>query len=107
MKLISAPELAGWLADAARPAPLLLDVREPWESAICQIPGSTLVPMQVLPARLPEFDPDQPVVCVCHHGGRSAHVAMWLARQGWPEVYNLTGGVEAWARQVDPQMATY
>jgi rhodanese-related sulfurtransferase len=46
-------------------------------------------------------------VCICHHGGRSAQVAYWLARQGFAEVYNLTGGVDAWARQVDRGMATY
>lgn len=107
MNSLSAPELAAWLADDSRSRPLLLDVREPWETAICRIDGSTLVPMPALPARLPEFDPDQAVVCICHHGGRSAHVAMWLMRQGWSEVYNLTGGVDAWARQVDTQMLTY
>lgn len=107
MKSLSAPELATWLADPTRPRPLLLDVREPWETALCRIEGSTLVPMQALPARVAEFDPDDEVVCICHHGGRSAHVAMWLARQGWSKVYNLTGGVEAWARSVDLTMPTY
>lgn len=107
MNSLSAPELATWLADDSRSRPLLLDVREPWETAICRIEGSTLVPMPALTARVSEFDPDQPVVCICHHGGRSAHVAMWLMRQGWSEVYNLTGGVDAWARQVDTQMLTY
>ena len=107
MKTISATELAGWLADAGRPRPLLLDVREPWEQQICRIDGSELVPMRTLPARVEELDPARPVVCICHHGGRSAHVAMFLARQGFAEVYNLTGGVDAWARQVDVAMATY
>jgi rhodanese-related sulfurtransferase len=107
MKTVSAPELAHWLADPQRPRPLLLDVREPWEQQICQISGSELVPMRALPARFDEFDRDQPVVCICHHGGRSAHVAMFLARQGFADVYNLTGGVDAWARQVDVQMPTY
>lgn len=107
MKTISAPELAHWLADPQRARPLLLDVREPWEQQICQIDGSELVPMRALPARLNELDPAQPTVCICHHGGRSAHVAMFLARQGFAEVYNLTGGVDAWARQIDRQMATY
>lgn len=107
MKTISAPELAHWLADPQRPRPLLLDVREPWEQQICQIDGSELVPMRALPARLNELDPVQPTVCICHHGGRSAHVAMFLARQGFAEVYNLTGGVDAWAHQVDTRMATY
>ena len=107
MKTVSAPELAHWLADPQRPRPVLLDVREPWEQQICRIEGSDLVPMRVLPARLDELDPQRPIVCVCHHGGRSAHVAMFLGRQGFGDVYNLTGGVDAWARQVDTQMATY
>ncbi len=107
MKTISAPTLAQWLRDPERRAPLLLDVREPWEHRICRIDGSRLVPMQSLPAHLSEIDPQQPIVCICHHGARSAHVAMWLSRQGCRDVYNLSGGVDAWARQVDPGMATY
>jgi len=107
MKTLGATELAQWLADEGRPRPLLLDVREPWEQQICQISGSDLVPMRVLPARIDELDRQRPVVCICHHGGRSAHVAMFLARQGFGDVYNLTGGVDAWARQVDTHMATY
>ena len=107
MKLVSAPELAHWLADGARPKPVLLDVREPWEFERCHLGGSSLVPMRELPARLDELQSDSPVVCICHHGGRSAHAAMFLMRQGYAEVYNLTGGVDAWARQVDPTMPTY
>ena len=107
MKTIAAPTLAQWLQDPDRPAPQLLDVREPWEQQICRIQGSRLAPMRALGAHLPELDPERPIVCICHHGGRSAHVAMWLARQGFADVYNLSGGVDAWARQVDPAMATY
>jgi rhodanese-related sulfurtransferase len=107
MKTLTPPELAQWLADPQRPQPLLLDVREPWEQAICTIEGSERVPMRALPARLPELEPAQPVVCICHHGARSAQVAYWLERQGFADVYNLTGGVDAWARQVDRNMATY
>ena len=107
MKSLSAPELSSWLADEEREAPILLDVREPWETQICRIDRSELVPMRVLPARLHELDPAYPIVCICHHGGRSAHVAMFLARQGFGDVYNLTGGVDAWARQVDAAMPTY
>jgi rhodanese-related sulfurtransferase len=107
MKTVSARELATWLADEMRDKPQLLDVREPWETQICRIPGSDLVPMQALAARLPELDAVRPIVCICHHGGRSAHVAMFLARHGHPDVYNLTGGVDAWARQVDTAMPTY
>jgi rhodanese-related sulfurtransferase len=107
MKSVSAPELSAWLADKGRAAPVLLDVREPWETQICRIEGSVLMPMQSLPARIHELDPSQPTVCICHHGGRSAHVAMFLARQGFENVCNLTGGVDAWARQVDTAMPTY
>jgi rhodanese-related sulfurtransferase len=107
MKTISAPTLAQWLQDPQRSPPQLLDVREAWEQQICQIAGSRLVPMRTLPAQLQDLDPEQPLVCICHHGGRSAHVAMWLSRQGFADVYNLSGGVDAWARQVDPQMPTY
>ena len=107
MKTISAPALALWLQDPERPPPQLLDVREPWEQQICHVAGSRLLSMRALPAQLGELDPQRPLVCICHHGGRSAHVAMWLARQGFADVYNLSGGVDAWARQVDPKMATY
>ena len=107
MKTVTARELATWLADDRREKPLLLDVREPWETQICRIDGSELVPMQALAARLPDFAQERPIVCICHHGGRSAHVAMFLARHGYESVYNLTGGVDAWARQVDATMPTY
>lgn len=107
MKPLSAPELAHWLADATRPRPLLLDVREPWEFERCRLDGATLLPLRELPTRLDDVGTDAPVVCICHHGGRSAHAAMFLLRQGWSDVYNLTGGVDAWARQVDPTMPTY
>ena len=82
-------------------------MREPWEQQICHIAGSQLAPMRSLPAQIDQLDAQRPIVCICHHGGRSAHVAMWLARQGFADVYNLSGGVDAWARQVDPKMATY
>ena len=107
MKTVSAPELAHWLADGARAKPLLLDVREPWEFDRCRLNGAALVPMRELPARLGDVEADGPIVCICHHGGRSAHAAMFLLRQGFADVYNLTGGVDAWARQVDPTMPTY
>ena len=107
MKNVSARELADWLADEQRAKPMLLDVREPWEYGIAKIEGSDLVPMRAVPAKMTELDRDREIVCICHHGGRSAHVAMFLARQGFGNVYNLTGGVDAWARQVDKNMPTY
>ncbi len=107
MKNLSATELATWLADPARPRPLLLDVREPWEFQTCRIADSRHVPMQEIPARLGEVDPQAEVVVICHHGGRSLQVAQFLARQGYGRVHNLAGGVDAWARSVDPAMPVY
>lgn len=107
MKPLSATELAAWLADADRAKPLLLDVREPWETKLCRIEGAEFAPMQTVPQRVNDWESERDVVCICHHGGRSMHVAMFLERQGFASVFNLTGGVDAWARQVDPAMPTY
>lgn len=107
MTPLSAQQLAAWLADPARPAPQLLDVREPWEVAVCALPGATTMPMGQVPARASEIDRDRPVVCYCHHGLRSLQVAAFLARRGYDAVYNLSGGIDAWAREVDPSCPTY
>ncbi len=107
MEHISATELAAWINDPQRPTPVLLDVREPWEHQTCHIAGSQLVPMNTIPGRFSELEEDQPVVCICHHGGRSMQVAAFLERQGFSRVINLSGGVHAWASQVDPSMPTY
>lgn len=96
---------------AAEPATLLLDVREPWETAraAIRLPGvaSLAIPMQQVPARLAEIDLQQSVVCICHHGARSAQVVAFLLRQGYPRVYNLAGGVDAWSALVDPSVPRY
>ena len=107
MQHITAPELAAWLADPSRPKPLVLDVRENWEFETCHIEGSTQIPMQLIPIRVSELDDDQPIVCVCHHGARSMQVAAFLEHNGFSNVTNLTGGIHAWAVQVDPSMPKY
>jgi rhodanese-related sulfurtransferase len=107
MKQLTAPQLADWLADTSRPRPVLLDVREPWEFDTCRIDGSLPMPMQTVPARMQELDEDSEIVCICHHGARSMQVAAFLERQGFEKVTNLTGGVHAWAVQVDGTMPTY
>lgn len=107
MQQLTAPQVAEWLADPARPAPLLLDVREPWEFQTCHIEGARLMPMNTVPAQQQDLDPEQPVVCICHHGARSMQVAAFLERQGFRDVTNLTGGMHAWALQVDTSMPTY
>jgi rhodanese-related sulfurtransferase len=107
MQQLTAPQLAEWLADPAREKPVLLDVREPWEFQTCHIEGSLPVPMNSIPARQEELDPEAPVVCICHHGMRSMQVAAFLERSGFTQVTNLTGGVHAWSQQVDGKMPTY
>ncbi len=107
MQQITPTELAHWLADSSRKPPVLLDVREPWEFDTCRIAGSLPMPMSSVPARQEELDPEQPVVCICHHGARSMQVVMFLERAGFGNVINLAGGVHAWALQVDPSMPTY
>jgi rhodanese-related sulfurtransferase len=107
LKNISPAELAAWLADAQRPKPVLLDVREPWEFETARIEGAVLVPMRDVPARLAEIDAGKEVVAICHHGGRSMQVAMFLEKNGFSRVHNLTGGVDGWSRTVDPSVPTY
>lgn len=107
MQQMTPAQLAAWLQDPAQEQPLLLDVREPAEHAICEIAGSTRMPMNSVPARLAELDPARKTVVICHHGGRSMQVAMFLERQGFERVFNLAGGVDGWAAVVDPTMARY
>ena len=107
MQHMTAVELAGWIADAARPQPVLLDVREPWEFETCHIASARLIPMNTIPTRHGELAADAPIVCICHHGARSMQVAAFLEQKGFTQVTNLTGGIHAWAQQVDPSMPTY
>jgi rhodanese-related sulfurtransferase len=107
MQNITVTELARWLADSSRTQPFLLDVREMSEYQICHLDNASLMPMNSIPARITELDSDAEIVCICHHGGRSMQVANYLERNGFTKVSNLTGGVHAWAQQVDPAMPTY
>lgn len=107
MRQISPRELAVRLGDDTQPPPLLLDVREPWEFQFCHIEGSVAMPMGSVPARYQELDHDRETVVICHHGGRSAQVCMFLAHQGFTNVINLASGVAGWAAQVDPSMPQY
>jgi rhodanese-related sulfurtransferase len=107
MQHITAPDLAAWLADESRPRPVLLDVRENWEFETCRIDGAVQIPMNTIPARIDDLDEDAEIVCICHHGARSLQVAAFLERNGFGKTINLTGGIHAWALQVDPAMAKY
>jgi len=106
MNQLSVRQLADWLADTAREQPLVLDVREPWEIEKASIPGITAIPMREIPARAGELPREREIVAVCHHGGRSMQVAMFLEQQGY-KLHNLSGGMDAWALQIDPSVPRY
>ncbi len=107
MQQITPAQLAAWLADTNREKPLLLDVREPWEYQRARIEGSQLVPMREVPGQVGELDASKELVAICHHGGRSMQVAMFLEKQGFTRVHNLMGGIDAWSRTVDPAVPLY
>jgi rhodanese-related sulfurtransferase len=107
MGVISPGELAAWLGDAQREKPLLLDVREPWEYDKAHIEGALLIPMREVPSRVAQIDEAKEVVAICHHGGRSMQVAMFLEKNGFKRVHNLVGGIDAWSRTVDPAVPLY
>jgi len=105
-------DLSVWLDQArALGEPIVLDVREPAELAIASVKpeGFTLltIPMGTIPVRLSELDPQQPIACLCHHGGRSMQVAQFLASRGFEHVANIAGGIHAWAAEVDPSLNSY
>ena len=106
MKTISATDLHTLLQESESP-PLLLDVREPSEFDYCRIEASQLIPMQTVPQHLNTLPKDKTIITICHHGMRSQQVAQYLLQQGFTDVINLTGGVHAWARDVDNSMPTY
>ncbi|MEY3392502.1 MAG: hypothetical protein RLZZ322_1351 [Verrucomicrobiota bacterium] len=87
--------------------PVLIDVREPDEFAVCRIEGARLVPMNTVAARLAEIPQDRPVLVQCHHGGRSMKVTQFLRAKGFAQVSNLQGGIEAWSLRVDPKVPRY
>jgi rhodanese-related sulfurtransferase len=87
---------------------VLLDVREPWEVQLAAVKQPFIpMPMQSIPARLSELPTNGPIVCLCHHGARSQQVAHFLAQQGFEQVFNLQGGIDAWSQTVDTSVARY
>jgi rhodanese-related sulfurtransferase len=85
----------------------LLDVREDAEIEIASVPRARHIPMREIPGRLAELDRDRPIVVMCHSGGRSRRVADYLASNGFTEVFNLKGGIDAWSTEIDPQVPRY
>ena len=86
----------------------LLDVREDWEIEKAPVPTDVVhIPMGEISDRLSELDPKKETVVICRSGGRSAQVAQFLERQGFAKVFNLTGGILAWSRVIDPRIPQY
>ncbi len=105
-KKITAPELARRLA--AGDDLFLLDVRERPEYDLCHLEGATLIPVGMIPNNRKRIPTDRPVIVYCHHGIRSANVAEYLyAQDELTNLFNLDGGINAWAREVEPEMAVY
>lgn len=101
---MNAAQLAAHLESAN---PLLLDVREPWEFDICHIDGSVNIPMGQIPQQLTQLQAADEIIVICHHGIRSRNVITYLQQQSINGLVNLDGGVEAWARDIDPDMPVY
>lgn len=103
-------DLEAWLQAQPRPA-LVLDVREPEELQIAAIRPNgfdlQVIPMNDIPGRLAELDPERPVAVLCHHGGRSQRVAMYLASNGFGAVANIAGGIDAWSLECDGSVPRY
>lgn len=98
---------ARWPNYASGNEVVLLDVREHDELAVAAVDGALHIPMREVPARLGELDADKPLVVMCHSGGRSRRVAEFLKGNGFTNVSNLAGGIDAWSTQIDSRVPRY
>lgn len=115
---ITPQELSAWLREN-HPGLVILDVREPYEFPRARMQDERVIyaplnelarkGLEALPDKIKEKkeNPGDPLVVLCHHGNRSAQVTAWLLDLGWTDVYNLAGGIDAYARQVDPAIGLY
>jgi rhodanese-related sulfurtransferase len=86
----------------------LIDVREPAEHQLCQIPGARLIPMRTIPEQLKRLEElPGPLIIFCHHGVRSLRVVEWLREQGLTDCQSMAGGIEAWSLMVDRSVPRY
>lgn len=102
---ISPNQLQQWLSEK-KPF-ILLDVREQDEVLVAALPNHMHIPMNLIPIRQNEIPDDLPIVIYCHHGMRSLQVALYLSENGFDDVYNLSGGIDAWSLMVDPSIPRY
>ena len=96
-----------WPAAERSARVVLLDVREHGELEVAAVSGALHIPMREIPARLADLDRDTPLVVMCHSGGRSRRVAEYLLGNGFENVFNLRGGIDAWSTEIDPQVPRY
>ncbi len=92
---------------AAGEALTIIDVREAWELAICHVEGAQHIPMDDIPDALARIPREGAVVIMCHSGGRSGQVTLWLTMQGFTNVYNMAGGIDRWSVEVDATVPRY
>ncbi len=85
----------------------LIDIRDPWEIEVVSLPGAVAIPMIDLPQQIGRLDTTRRAVLICHLGVRSAHAAIWLRQQGFTDAVSVRGGIDAYAREVDPKLPTY
>jgi rhodanese-related sulfurtransferase len=85
----------------------LIDVREPLEHRIARLEGAELIPLNNLPGEVARLDRGEQILVMCHHGIRSASACAFLAQSGFENVYNLAGGIDRWAVEVDPTVPRY
>jgi rhodanese-related sulfurtransferase len=85
----------------------LLDVREATELEIASLQDTKHIPMMQIPVRLHELSRDNPLVVICHSGGRSRRVSEFLLSSGFSSVFNLTGGIDAWSQEIDASIPRY
>jgi rhodanese-related sulfurtransferase len=85
----------------------LIDVRQDWEFELCHVEGSLHLPLDQLPQRLTEIPENTPLFTLCHHGIRSGHAAAFLKNAGFKDVSNIKGGIDAWAKEINPTLKTY
>ena len=88
-------------------AAVLLDCRTDEEWSGGHIPGAIHIPLADLPSRANDLDPDKTIIVYCHHGQRSFNAALFLRGQDFLEVTSLSGGIDAWAREIDPSIPRY
>jgi len=85
----------------------VIDVREPWEWAICRLPGARLVPISELESQMSTLDPAREVLLYCHHGTRSAAAMNRLLAAGFTRVSHLEGGIDRWSVDIDAGVTRY